>query len=61
VLTFAHAQQRDRRWCLVDLVGKRSRVRIAPIPTWVNVAIDAWTSAARGTFKRSMTCEGDTI
>jgi integrase len=45
-LTFAHVQQRDGRWCIVDLVGKHSRVRTVPMPTWVKVAIDAWTSAA---------------
>jgi site-specific recombinase XerD len=44
-LTFAHVQQRDGRWCIVDLVGKHSRVRTVPMPTWVKVAIDAWTSA----------------
>src|SRR6266446_5769749 len=42
-LTFAHVQQRDGRWCIVDLVGKHSRVRTATMPTWVKVAIDAWT------------------
>jgi site-specific recombinase XerC len=45
-LTFNHLQQRDGRWCIVDLVGKHGRVRTAPMPTWVKVAIDAWTSAA---------------
>jgi site-specific recombinase XerD len=45
-LTFAHVQQRDGRWCIVDLVGKHSRVRTIPMPTWVKVAIDAWTSPA---------------
>jgi len=45
-LTFAHVQQRDGRWCIVDLVGKHGRVRTVPMPTWVKVAIDAWTSAA---------------
>src|ERR1700687_2362884 len=45
-LTFIHLQQRDGRWCIVDLVGKHGRVRTAPMPTWVKVAIDAWTSAA---------------
>ena len=45
-MTFAHVQQRDGRWCIVDLVGKHSRVRTVPMPTWVKVAIDAWTSAA---------------
>src|ERR1700686_2013672 len=45
-LTFAHLQQRDGRWCIVDLVGKHGRVRTAPMPTWVKVAIDAWTLPA---------------
>src|SRR5579872_2768709 len=45
-LTFDHVQQRDGRWCIVDLVGKHGRVRTVPVPTWTKVAIDAWTSAA---------------
>jgi len=45
-LTMEHVQQRDNRWCIVDLVGKRGRVRTIPMPTWVKVAIDAWTAAA---------------
>ncbi len=44
-LTFAHVQQRDGRWCIVDLVGKHGRVRTAPMPSWVKIAIDAWTAA----------------
>src|SRR5437764_4729377 len=44
-LTFGHIQQRDGRWCIVDLVGKHSRVRTVPVPTWTKVAIDGWTSA----------------
>src|SRR5215472_11113090 len=43
-LTFKHVQQRDGRWCIVDLVGKHGRVRTVPMPTWVKVAIDAWTA-----------------
>jgi integrase len=45
-LTFLHIQQRDGRWCIVDLVGKHGRVRTVPMPTWVKVAIDAWTFTA---------------
>src|SRR4051812_31547512 len=44
-LSFEHVQQRDGR-CIVDLVGKHGRVRTVPVPAWVKVAIDAWTSAA---------------
>jgi site-specific recombinase XerD len=42
-LTMNHIQQRDNRWCIVDLVGKHGRVRTIPMPTWVKVAIDTWT------------------
>ncbi len=45
-LTFTHLQQRDRRWCIVDLVGKHGTVHTAPMPTWVKVAIDAWALPA---------------
>ena len=45
-LTGGHVQQRDGRWCIVDLVGKHGWVRTIPVPTWVKVATDAWTSAA---------------
>jgi integrase len=44
-LTVSHVQQRDGRWCIVDLVGKHGRVRTIPVPTWVRVATDAWMSA----------------
>jgi site-specific recombinase XerD len=43
-LTMGHIQQRDGRWCIVDLFGKQGRVRTVPMPAWVKVAIDAWTS-----------------
>jgi site-specific recombinase XerD len=45
-LSFTHVQQRDGRWCIVDLVGKHGRVRTAPMPTWVKLTMDAWTAAA---------------
>jgi integrase len=45
-LTLKHIQQRDGRWCIVDLRGKHGRVRTVPMPTWVKVAIDTWTSPA---------------
>jgi site-specific recombinase XerD len=44
--TFAHLQQRDGRWCIVDLLGKHGRIRTVPMPAWVKVAVDAWTAAA---------------
>jgi integrase len=45
-LTLGHIQQRDGRWCIVDLLGKHGRVRTVPMPVWVKVAIDAWTAPA---------------
>jgi site-specific recombinase XerD len=45
-LTMAHIQQRDGRWCIVDLYGKHGRVRTIPMPVWTKVAIDAWTGPA---------------
>ncbi len=45
-LTMGHVQQRDGRWCIVDLLGKHGRVRTVPMPTWIKVAIDAWTGPA---------------
>src|SRR4030081_656734 len=45
-LTPRHIQQRDNRWCIVDLIGKHGRVRTIPMPAWVKNAIDAWTAEA---------------
>src|SRR5215467_3950953 len=45
-LTFAHIQQRDGRWCVVDLFGKHGRIRTTPMPNWVKEAIDTWTTPA---------------
>src|ERR1700681_545729 len=44
-LTMKHVQQRDSRWCIVDLVGKHQR-RTIPMPAWVKNGIDAWTLEA---------------
>lgn len=45
-LTFEHIQQRDARWVLVDLIGKRDKIRSVPMPNWTKAAIDAWSGAA---------------
>lgn len=45
-LTFAHLQQREGRWAIVDLVGKHGRIRSVPIPRWVMQTIEAWQSVA---------------
>jgi integrase/recombinase XerC len=38
-------QQRDGRWAIIDLVGKRGRVRSVGIPPWVKIALDRWAEA----------------
>ena len=44
-LTFDHIQQRDGRWVLVDLVGKRNKLRSVPMPAWTKAAIDEYATA----------------
>ena len=45
-LTFEHVQQRDGRWVLVDLIGKRDKIRSVPMPNWAKAAIDEWSGAS---------------
>lgn len=45
-LTVEHLQQREGRWVLADLVGKRGKVRSVPVRPAVKVALDAWLGAA---------------
>ena len=39
-------QLREEHWVLADLVGKGGHMRTVPVPSWVKVAVDAWTRAA---------------
>src|SRR5207248_3001766 len=45
-LTFEHLQQRERRWVIVDMVGKGRRVRTVPVPGWAKALVDAWADSA---------------
>jgi integrase len=45
-LAMESVQQREDHWVIVDLVGKGGHVRTVPIPSWVKLAVDAWTKAA---------------
>ena len=38
-------QQRDGRWCLVDIVGKGGRVRTVAIPAKTKEVVDSWLAA----------------
>jgi integrase/recombinase XerD len=56
-------QMREARWVIVDLVGKRRRVRSVPIPAWAKAAIDEWLETANitdGKIFRSVN-KGDNI
>ena len=41
-LTFDHIQQREGRWVIVDLVGKRNKLRSVPMPSWAKARLDDW-------------------
>ena len=45
-LTFVHIQQRDGRWVLIDLIGKRNKVRSVPMPNWTKQSLDEYASLA---------------
>lgn len=44
-VTFDHIQQRDSRWVLVDVLGKRNKLRSVPMPSWSKQAIDQYAIA----------------
>jgi site-specific recombinase XerD len=45
-LSFDHVQQREGRWVLVDLIGKRDKIRSVPMPNWTKASLDAWSAVA---------------
>lgn len=47
ILSVSHIEQREGRWAIVDIVGKRDKMRTVPMPSWAKVVIDKWTLAAR--------------
>jgi len=47
ILSVSHVQQREGRWAIVDIVGKRDKMRTVPMPSWAKSAIDNWMYLAR--------------
>lgn len=45
-LTLEHIQQREGRWVIVDIRGKRNKIRTIPIAAWVKTLVDRWCDAA---------------
>lgn len=63
-LTVEHIQQREGRWVIVDLVGKRNKTRSVPMPAWTKNAVDDYITAAgfsNGPLFRSMRWTNDTL
>jgi hypothetical protein len=55
-LDFAHLQQREEHWAIVDLVGKGGHIRTVPVPEWVKGTIDLWVAAAGISAGRLFRC-----
>lgn len=47
ILSVSHIQQREGRWAIVDIVGKRDKMRTIPMPSWAKSAMDSWIYSAR--------------
>ena len=47
ILSFSHIEQREGRWAIIDIVGKRDKMRTVPMPSWAKACVDAWKSVAR--------------
>ncbi len=46
ILSFHHIEQREGRWAIVDIVGKRDKMRTVPMPSWAKAIVDAWRTVA---------------
>jgi len=59
-LEVGHIQQREGRWVVADLVGKRKRIRTVPIPAWAKAALDRWTATTPSRPPRNTSACGRT-
>lgn len=46
ILSFNHIEQREGRWAIIDIVGKRDKMRTVPMPSWAKATVDAWKNVA---------------
>jgi site-specific recombinase XerD len=46
ILSFSHIEQREGRWAIVDIVGKRDKMRTVPMPSWAKACVNAWKTIA---------------
>jgi site-specific recombinase XerD len=63
ILSFRHIEQREGRWAVVDIVGKRDKMRTIPMPSWAKSAVDVWktTSHLEAGFVFRRVNKGDKI
>lgn len=57
-LRWEHVQQREGRWVILNLVGKRDKVRSIPMPAWCKVALDEYN---RELSHREGYCDPETV
>ncbi len=61
-LTWEMVQMRDGRWAIIDLIGKRGRIRSIGIPPWVKESLDQWGNASgteNGRLFRALNKDGN--
>lgn len=46
ILSFSHIEQREGRWAIVDIVGKRDKMRTVRMPSWAKACVDSWKTVA---------------
>jgi site-specific recombinase XerD len=46
ILSYSHIEQREGRWAIVDIVGKRDKMRTVPMPSWAKACVEAWKTVA---------------
>lgn len=45
-LTVEHFQQREGRWVILNLIGKRNKARTIPVAGWIKASVDRWLEIA---------------
>lgn len=57
-LRWEHIQQREGRWVILNLVGKRDKVRTIPMPSWCKLALDEYN---RELSHKDGYCDNETV
>lgn len=46
MLSLLHLEMRENRWVIVNLIGKRDKMRSVPMADWIKTAVDVWIDSA---------------